>query len=289
MKINRNDDCWCGSKVKYKKCHMSFDEKLSLLEQQGHEVPSRSIIKTNEQIEKIKESAKINNAVLDLVSQNIKEGMTTDDINKLVHDFTVSQGAIPAPLNYCGFPKSVCTSLNNEICHGIPSEDIVLKNGDIVNVDVSTIYNGYYSDASRMFMIVEVCEEAKRLVEVTKECLYKGIEAVKPWGHLGDIGAAIEKHAHANGYTVVEEFGGHGIGLQFHEDPFVPHYGFENHGMVLVPGMIFTIEPMINQGASDLYIDEENGWTSYTEDGKLSAQWEHMVLVTEDGVEIIAK
>ncbi|MGL5315754.1 MAG: methionyl aminopeptidase [Peptostreptococcaceae bacterium] len=289
MKINRNDNCWCGSNVKYKKCHMQFDEKLNTLEQQGHEVPSHEIIKTKDQIEKIKESAKINNAILDLVANNIKEGMTTDDIDKLVHDFTVSQGAIPAPLGYSGFPKSCCTSLNNEICHGIPSSDIVIKNGDIINVDISTIYNGYFSDASRMFMIGEVSEEAKRLVEVTKECLYKGIEAAKPWGHLGDIGAAIEAHAHSNGYSVVEEFGGHGIGLHFHEDPFVPHYGLANTGMILVPGMIFTIEPMINQGASDLYIDDENGWTSYTEDGKLSAQWEHMILVTEDGVEIIAK
>ena len=195
---------------------------------------------------------------------------------------------IPAPLGYHDFPKSVCTSINDEICHGIPSPDRVLKDGDIINVDVSTIYNGYYSDASRMFMIGNVSEEAKRLVEVTKECLYKGIEAVKPWGHLGDIGAAIEAHAKANGYSVVEEFGGHGIGLEFHEDPFVYHYKGAK-GMVLVPGMIFTIEPMINQGEPDLYIDADNGWTSYTDDGKLSAQWEHMILVTEDGVEILSK
>ena len=246
------------------------------------------IIKTKEQIEKIKESAKINNAVLDLVAENIKAGMTTEEIDKLVHDFTISQGAIPAPLGYHDFPKSVCTSINDEICHGIPSPDRVLKDGDIINVDVSTIYNGYYSDASRMFMIGNVSEEAKRLVEVTKECLYKGIEAVKPWGHLGDIGAAIEAHAKANGYSVVEEFGGHGIGLEFHEDPFVYHYKGAK-GMVLVPGMIFTIEPMINQGDADLYIDADNGWTSYTDDGKLSAQWEHMILVTEDGVEILSK
>ncbi|MCR8744686.1 methionyl aminopeptidase [Romboutsia lituseburensis] len=289
MKLNRNDECWCKSKVKYKKCHMQFDEKLNKLKQMGHEVPSHEIIKTKEQIEKIKESAKINDAVLDEVSKQIKEGMTTEDINKIVHDFTISKGAVPAPLNYGGFPKSVCTSINDEICHGIPSKNTVLKDGDIINVDVSTIYNGYYSDASRMFMIGNVSEEAKRLVEVTKECLYKGIEAIKPWGKLGDIGYAVQQHAQKNGYSVVEEFGGHGIGLQFHEDPFVYHYGSANEGMVLVPGMIFTIEPMINQGTCDLYIDAENEWTSYTEDGKLSAQWEHMVLVTEDGVEILAK
>ncbi|WP_195938136.1 methionyl aminopeptidase [Romboutsia sp. 1001713B170131_170501_G6] len=289
MKLNRNDECWCGSKVKYKKCHMQFDEKLNKLKEMGYEVPSHKIIKTKEQIEKIKESAKINDAVLDEVAKQIKVGMTTEDINKIVHEFTIAQGAVPAPLNYGGFPKSVCTSINDEICHGIPSEDIVLKDGDIINVDVSTIYNGYYSDASRMFMIGNVSEEAKRLVEVTKECLYKGIEAVKPWGHLGDVGYAIQQHAQANGYSVVEDFGGHGIGLQFHEDPFVYHYGNANEGMILVPGMVFTIEPMINQGTCDLYIDAENEWTSYTEDGKLSAQWEHMVLVTEDGIEILAK
>lgn len=288
MNIGRNDDCWCGSKKKYKKCHMEFDERLEELKRQGHTVPSRNIIKNKEQIEKIKESAKINNAILDLVSENIKEGMTTEDINKMVHDFTISQGAIPAPLDFCGFPKSVCTSINDEVCHGIPSEDIVLKNGDIVNIDVSTIYNGYYSDASRMFLIGEVSENAKKLVEVTKECLLKGIEAVKPWGHLGDIGEAIEKHANANGYTVVEEFGGHGIGLDFHEEPFVFHYGRVGEGMVLVPGMIFTIEPMINEGNADIYIDVDNGWTAHTEDGSLSAQWENMILVTEDGIEILA-
>lgn len=289
MNLNRNDECWCGSKLKYKKCHMSFDEKLKYLKNNGFIVPSHDIIKTKDQIEKIKESANINNAVLDLVAKEIKEGMTTDDIDKIVHDFTISQGAIPAPLGYGGFPKSVCTSINSEICHGIPSKDVVIKDGDIINVDVSTIYNGYYSDASRMFMIGNVSEESKRLVEVTKECLYKGIEAVKPWEHIGAIGAAIQEHAEKNGYSVVRDFGGHGIGLKFHEDPFVFHIGKKDEGMILVPGMIFTIEPMINQGDYGLYIDADNEWTAYTDDGKLSAQWEHMVLVTEDGVEILSK
>ncbi|MEG1871042.1 MAG: type I methionyl aminopeptidase, partial [Peptostreptococcaceae bacterium] len=160
--------------------------------------------------------------------------------------------------------------------------------GDIVNVDVSTIYNGYYSDASRMFMIGDVSDRAKKLVEVTKECMIKGIEAVKPWGHLGDIGAVIEKLANENGYTVVREFGGHGIGLDFHEEPFVFHCGREGEGMVLAPGMMFTIEPMINEGKADIYVDSDNGWTACTDDGLLSAQWENMILVTEDGVEIIA-
>lgn len=289
MNLNRNDDCWCKSGKKYKKCHMEFDNKLNELKKLGYEVPTHDIIKNKEQIEKIKESAKINNAVLDEVEKNIKAGMTTEDINKIVHDYTISQGAIPAPLGYGGFPKSVCTSINSEICHGIPSEDIVLKDGDIINVDVSTIYNGYYSDASRMFMIGNVSENAKRLVEVTKECLEEGMKAVKPWGHIGDIGAAIQEHAEKNEYSVVRDFGGHGIGLQFHEDPFVFHYGAKNEGMILVPGMIFTIEPMINEGGYDLYIDAENEWTAYTDDGSLSAQWEHMILVTEEGIEILAK
>ena len=227
MSLGRNDECWCGSNQKYKKCHMKFDEKLDELKRKGHKVPSRDLIKNKEQIEKIKESAKINNAILDLVAENIKEGMTTEDIDKVVHEYTISQGAVPAPLGFSGFPKSVCTSINDEVCHGIPSEDRVLQNGDIINVDVSTIYNGYYSDASRMFMIGDVSDRAKRLVEVTKECMIKGIESVKPWGHLGDIGAAIQKHAKENGYSVVREFGGHGIGLDFHEEPFVFHYGRE--------------------------------------------------------------
>ncbi len=289
MNLNRNDECWCKSGKKYKKCHMEFDEKLESLKKDGYQVPTHDIIKNKEQIEKIKESAKINNEVLDLVSKKIKAGMTTEDINKIVHDYTISQGAQPAPLGYGGFPKSVCTSINAQICHGIPSEDIILKDGDIINVDVSTIYNGYYSDASRMFMIGNVSDDAKKLVEVTKECLEEGIKAVRPWGHIGDIGAAIQNHAEKHGYSVVRDFGGHGIGLQFHEDPFVFHYGAKNEGMILVPGMIFTIEPMINEGGYELYIDAENEWTAYTDDGSLSAQWEHMVLVTEDGVEILSK
>ncbi|MFR3566576.1 MAG: methionyl aminopeptidase [Paraclostridium sordellii] len=289
MNLNRNDDCWCKSGKKYKKCHMEFDEKLKELKKQGYEVPSHDIIKNKEQIYKIKESAKINNEVLDLVAKNIKAGMSTEDINKIVHEYTVSKGAIPAPLGYGGFPKSLCTSINSEICHGIPSEDVILKDGDIINIDVSTIYDGYYSDASRMFMIGNVSDKAKKLVEVTKECLEAGIKAVKPWGHIGDIGAAIQEHAEKNGYSVVRDFGGHGIGLQFHEDPFVFHYGAKNEGMILVPGMIFTIEPMINEGTYELYIDAENEWTAYTDDGLLSAQWEHMILVTEDGVEILSK
>ncbi|WBW96329.1 methionyl aminopeptidase [Oceanirhabdus sp. W0125-5] len=290
MSLIRNDKCWCGSGIKYKKCHMEFDEKLERLKKKGYEVPTRAMIKNHEQIEGIRESAKINNALLDLISKNIKEGMSTEEINTLAHEYTISHGGIPADLNYNGFPKSLCTSINDEVCHGIPSKEVILKNGDIINVDVTTILNGFFSDASRMFKIGEVSEEARRLVEVTKECLYKGIESIKPWqSSLGDIGEAIQNHAESNGCSVVREFGGHGVGLAIHEEPFVSHYGKRGTGMILVPGMVFTIEPMINSGSRKVFIDADNGWTAFTADGSLSAQWEHTIHVTEDGVEIISK
>lgn len=287
MEISRNDLCWCGSGKKYKKCHLDFDEKIKSYALKGCIVPSRDLIKNKEQIEGIKASAKINTAVLDLVAKNIKAGMSTEEIDKLVYDYTIEQGAIPAPLNFEGFPKSCCTSINDEVCHGIPSKDIILQEGDIVNVDVSTIYNGYYSDASRMFMIGEVHPDLKKLVEVSKECLDLGLKAVKPWGFLGDVSAACQKHAEANGFSVVREFGGHGIGLEFHEEPFVPHVGEEGTDMLLVPGMVFTIEPMINMGEPDIFIDEADDWTVLTADGYPSSQWEYTVLVTEDGYEVL--
>ena len=289
MKMNRNDHCWCGSGLKYKKCHMNFDEKYEKLKEEGYEKHSRDIIKTPEQIEGIRKSAEITKGALDLVAEKIHEGMSTEDINTIVHNYTIEKGGIPAPLNYQGFPKSVCTSINEEVCHGIPDKDIILRSGDIINVDVSTILDGYFSDSSRMFLIGDVSEEARKLVEVTKECLYKGIEAVKPWGFLGDIGAAIQEHAEANGYSVVRDFGGHGVGLEFHEEPFVYHFGNKGEGMILVPGMMFTIEPMINAGGYSLFVDADNDWTAITDDGSLSAQWEHQILVTEDGIEIISK
>lgn len=287
MNINRNDNCWCGSNIKYKRCHLEFDEKIEHYRLKGCIVPPRNIIKNKEQIDGIKASGKINTAVLDMVSEKIKAGMTTEEIDKLVHDFTVSKGAIPAPLNYDGFPKSVCTSINDEVCHGIPSSEIILEEGDIINVDVSTIYNGYYSDASRMFKIGNVHQDLEKLVRISKECLDKGLEAAKPWGFLGDVSEAVQKHAEGNGYSVVREFGGHGVGIQFHEDPFVSHVGKKGTDMLLVPGMIFTIEPMINMGKKNIFVDEENGWTALTEDGYPSAQWEYTVLITETGIEII--
>lgn len=289
MTTNRNDKCWCGSGLKYKKCHMDFDEKYNEMAAKGHIMPPKSLIKNKEQMEAIKESGKINTGVLDEVAKHIKAGMSTADIDKIVYDYTIAHGATPAPLGYGGFPKSVCTSINSEVCHGIPDENIILKEGDIVNVDVSTIKDGYFSDASRMFKIGKVSEAADKITDIAKECLEAGIKAVKPWGHLGDIGAAVQELAEKNGYSVVRAFGGHGIGLEFHEDPFVAHVGKKGQGMVLVPGMIFTIEPMINEGEYDVYVDDVNEWTVYTADDSLSAQWEHQILVTEDGIEIITR
>lgn len=287
MSIGRNDPCWCGSGLKYKKCHLNNDAKVATYALKSFEVPDFEAIRTIKELEGIRASAAINTAVLDHVATHIHAGMSTEEINTLVHEFTVAHGAIPAPLNFEGYPKSVCTSVNNEICHGIPSSDVILKEGDIVNVDVSTIYKGFYSDASRMFIIGETSPERKKLVEVAKECLDAGLAAVRPWGFMGDVGAAVQEVAEANGYSVVTKFGGHGCGIEFHEEPFVAHVGKRGTGCLLVPGMTFTVEPMINAGASDLFIDKENGWTAYTIDGKDSAQWENMILVTEDGFEIL--
>ena len=288
IKIGRNDPCWCGSGRKYKTCHAAFDDKLTKLKIQGCKVPPHNIIKTPEQIEKIKESAKINVAVLDYIGEHIHEGMNTLEIDKMVYDVTTQMGGIPAPLNYEGYPYSVCTSVNEQVCHGFPSEDVILKSGDIINVDCSTILNGYFSDSSRMYCIGEVSPEKKRLVDVTKECVEKGLEAVKPWGFLGDMGQAVHDHAYNNGYTIVREIGGHGIGLDFHEDPWVSYHSRKGTETVLVPGMIFTIETMVNMGKEDIYIDDENEWEVYTRDGLPSAQWEVMVLVTEDGYEVLS-
>ena len=283
----RNQPCWCGSGRKYKKCHWAFDEKLKMYENQGILVPSHELIKTPEQIEKIKESAKINIAILDYVVDHIQEGVTTQEIDNWVAKITKEAGAVAAPLGYEGFPKSVCTSINEQVCHGIPSEDVALKNGDIINVDVSTILDGYYSDSSRMFCIGQVSPEKQKLVDVTRECVEKGLAKVKPWGYLGDMSQAVHEHAQANGYSVVREIGGHGIGLDFHEDPWVGYTQQAGTGMLLVPGMMFTIEPMINMGSYEIYVDDSDGWSVYTEDGLPSAQWEIMVLVTENGYEVI--
>ena len=265
-----------------------LDKKILYLQNKGHLAPSRKLIKTEEQIEGIRRSGVVNSGILDLVGKEIKAGMSTAAIDKLVYDYTVDHGAIPAPLNFEGFPKSVCTSINEVVCHGIPSEKEILKEGDIINVDVSTILDGYYSDASRMFMIGKVSPEKEKLVRVAKECLEIGMKAAKPFGFVGDIGHAIQKHAEKNGFSVVRDLCGHGVGLEFHEEPEVTHFGRKGTGMLLVPGMVFTIEPMINMGTYRVYIAEEDGWTVITDDELPSAQWEHTFVMRENGLEILS-
>ncbi len=274
-------------KVKAGEPLTEMDKRVLSFQNRGCLVPKRSLIKTPEQIEGIRRSGVVNTGVLDLVAREIRAGMSTLEIDKMVFDYTVAHGAIPAPLNYEGYPKSVCTSINEVVCHGIPCEEDILEEGDIINVDVSTILDGYYSDASRMFVIGKTTPEKQRLVDVAKECLEIGMAAAKPYGFVGDIGNAIQKHAHKNGFTVVRDLCGHGVGLEFHEEPDVEHYGRKGTGMLLVPGMVFTIEPMINMGGWEVFVDEDDDWTVVTEDELPSAQWEHTVVMTENGVEVL--
>lgn len=272
---------------KYSHISPEILEKIEFYKSKGHRVPRLSMIKTPEQIEGIRQSGVINTGVLDAVAASIKAGMSTAEIDKIVYEYTCDHGAIPAPLNYEGFPKSVCTSINEVVCHGIPSEFDILEDGDIVNVDVSTIYNGYYSDASRMFVIGEAKPRVQKLVDVAREALRLGVEQAQPYSFLGNIGYVIAELARKNKFSVVTDFCGHGVGLEFHEEPEVEHVGRRNRGMLLVPGMVFTIEPMINMGVPDVFIDEEDGWTVVTEDEKPSAQWEHTLVITETGNEIL--
>ena len=253
----------------------------------GKLVPRRELIKTKEQIEGIRKAGVLNTAVLDEVQRLIEPGMSTEQINTIVHEYTVSHGGIPAPLNYEGFPKSVCTSVNEVVCHGIPNEDEILEEGDIVNVDCTTILDGFYADASRMFVIGKTTPQKQKLVDVAKECLEIGMNAAKPYCFVGDIGYEIAKHAHKNGFSVVRDLCGHGVGLQFHEDPDILHYGKKGSGMLLVPGMVFTIEPMINMGDWRVFIDEDDRWTVVSEDEEPSAQWEHTFVMTDSGLEIL--
>lgn len=287
FRMPRNSSCWCGSGRKYKYCHMEEDLKLQEMEREGYLILGRDTIKSQEEIEGIRKSGNLTARILDMVGKKIKAGVTTDDINQWVHEYTVQNGGIPAPLNYEGFPKSVCTSINNVICHGIP-DGTVLKDGDIINVDVTTILDGYYADASRMYIIGEAPETAVRLVNVAKECMEAGIAQVKPYTTISNIGRAIEPIALQNGFSVVREYCGHGVGIDFHEEPQVDHYAMEEDGVIMAPGMVFTIEPMINEGVWRAEVLDD-GWTAVTADGKLSAQWEHTILVTNEGYEILTK
>ncbi|MBR2676254.1 MAG: type I methionyl aminopeptidase [Solobacterium sp.] len=262
-------------------------EKMEECRKKRMLVPDLELIKRPSQIEGIREASRINTMVLDEVAKSIHAGMTTQEIDDIVREFTHAQGAVCAPYQFEGYPKSVCTSINQEVCHGIPARHRKLHDGDIVNVDATTIYKGYYGDASRMFLIGSVSDARRRLVEETMNCLKAGLEAAKPWNTVGDIGAAVSKYARSKGYSVVRELGGHGVGVDFHEDPFVAHEAKAHTGMVLVPGMVLTIEPMINAGKAGVCIDPYNGWTIYTVDGKDSAQWEHTILITETGNEIL--
>ena len=251
-----------------------LDKKVLFYQDKGHLVPTRQLIKTPEQIEGIRRSGVINTGVLDLVEKEIHAGMSTAEIDKLVYEYTRDHGAIPATLGYEGFPKSCCTSINEVVCHGIPSEEEILEEGDIINVDCTTILDGYYADASRMFIIGKTTPQKEKLVRVAKECLEVGMEAARPF-------------AKKNGFSVVRDLCGHGVGVEFHEEPDVEHFGKKGTGMLLVPGMVFTIEPMINMGTWEVFIDEEDGWTVVTEDELPSAQWEHTFVMTEQGLEIL--
>lgn len=284
----RNDTCWCGSGAKYKKCHAAFDARLDMLASQGEEVLPRSLVKTAADIAAIKKSAVVNIGVLDYVGEHIRAGVTTQEIDTWVYNYCIEHNAIPADLNYEGFPKSVCTSINDVVCHGIPSPDEVVKDGDIINVDMSTILDDYFSDSSRMYLIGNVSDEDKRLVETTKKAVEAGLAAVRPWGHLGDVSEAVNKVATGAGYSVVAEFGGHGIGHEFHEEPFVSFVDKAGTGPILMPGFCFTIEPMVNAGKADIDMSDPNGWTVRTKDGSKSAQWEVQLVVTESGYELIS-
>ncbi|MBU6949936.1 type I methionyl aminopeptidase [Hahella sp. HN01] len=246
-------------------------------------------IKTPEEIEKMRIAGRLAAEVLEMIEEHVKPGVTTGELDEICHNYiTEVQQAIPAPLNYKGFPKSICTSVNHVICHGIPSDKKVLKNGDTVNIDITVIKDGYHGDTSKMFFVGKPTIAAERLVRVTQECLYKGIELVKPGVRLGDIGHVIQQYAESQHYSVVREYCGHGIGAVFHEEPQVMHYGTPGTGMVVKEGMTFTIEPMINQGKRHCKLLPD-GWTVVTKDHKLSAQWEHTILVTADGYEVLTK
>ncbi len=288
MLIGRNSPCWCGSGKKYKTCHMEFDDRIEEFRRRGAKVPEHKIIKTPEQIEGIKKSAVINMACLDYIGEHIKAGVSTQEIDDWVSRITKEMGGIPAPLGYEGFPKSVCTSINSQVCHGIPSKEDILEDGDIINCDCSTILNGYFSDSSRMYIIGDVDDKTRQFVEDVKESVKVGLSRVKPWTFLGDMGSAVNEFCKSKGYSVVREIGGHGVGLEFHEDPWVSYVSNPGEEMLMVPGMCFTIEPMVNMGKADIFIDADNNWTVYTDDDSLSAQWEVQLVVTEDGYELLA-
>ncbi len=281
MKIGRNEPCPCGSGRKYKNC--CRNKKLEIPIAQEYKQRYDIHLKTPEQIDGIRKSGELLLSIMDKVEAMIRPGITTEEINTLVHEEHIKAGAVPAPLNYRGFPKSVCVSINEVICHGIPG-DRVIKEGDIVNVDITPILNGYYADANKTFFAGTPTAQGQKIVAVAAESLKRGMEVVRPGATLGDIGYAIQSYAEGEKCSVVREFVGHGVGVDFHEQPQILHFGKPGDGVVLVPGMVFTIEPMINLGKRHLHVLEDQ-WTAVTNDGSLSAQFEQTILVTEDGYE----
>jgi methionyl aminopeptidase len=282
-KVGRNALCPCGSGLKYKRCCIGKDPAPRESLEKRYEREYQIHLKKGPDIEGLRKAGKLVIETLDLAASIVKPGVKTDAINTLVHDFTIQNHAIPAPLNYRGFPKSVCVSVNDVICHGIPG-DYRLADGDIVNIDVTSILNGYYADASKTFFVGTPGPEARKIVRVARQSLKEGMAMVKPGNSVGDIGHAIQRYAESNGCSVVRDFVGHGIGTDFHEHPQVPHFGKKGQGIELVPGMVFTIEPMINLGGYSLRILKDK-WTAVTKDGSLSAQFEQTLLVTETGME----
>ncbi len=281
LKIGRNEPCPCGSGKKFKNCCRNKKAEVSLTDE--YKKRYDIILKTPEQIEGIRKCGELLLEIMDGVEKMIVPGLKTDAINTFVHEETIKAGAIPAPLNYRGFPKSVCVSVNEVICHGIPG-DRVIQDGDIVNVDITPILNGYYADANKTFFAGTPSPQAEKIVAVAAESLRRGINTVMPGATLGDVGHAIQSYAEGQGCSVVREFVGHGVGLDFHEPPQVLHFGRPGRGVTLVPGMVFTIEPMINLGKKELHILSD-GWTAVTNDGSLSAQFEQTIRVTENGCE----
>jgi methionyl aminopeptidase len=293
----RNDPCWCGSGKKYKKCHLREDRERSRNRRRAALRPApeagpvpdeqRILLKSPAQIEGIRRASRLTREILEGLTERVREGVTTGEIDAWVQSVMTERGARSATLGYRGFPKSCCISINEVICHGIPGER-AFADGDVVNVDVTSVLDGYYGDASNMYLVGNVSEEARRLVEVTRECLERGIAVVRPGARVGDVGHAIQTHAETHGYSVVRDFVGHGVGVRFHEPPQVPHFGEPGTGPELRAGMVFTIEPMINAGGYEAEVLAD-GWTAVTRDRSLSAQWEHTLAVTEDGVDVLTR
>jgi len=287
----RNDPCWCGSGIKWKKCHFPQEAPYSKRNSQALKDELfrkyKIILKNEKQIEGIRASCQLASKILDAACAMAKAGVTTQQLNDYAHQLHLEAGAIPAPLNYGypPFPKSICTSLNDVICHGIPDQTI-LKEGDILNIDVTCILNGYFGDCSRMVAIGSISEEKQRVIDVSYDCLMRSIAILKPGAIVADIGEVIESYATSKGCSVVHQFIGHGVGVNFHEGPQIPHY--RNSSQIpLIPGMTFTIEPMINAGVAEAVVDSKDQWTARTKDGKASGQWEHTILITEEGHEVL--